>query len=162
MVLLGFGTVLLATRPLEKRVAVIAEYRAKNVTSARREVRALASAVTQVAARGDRIYFIKQGDTGFGIYAFQFEMMYHSIQDGCWAFGKPYLDHDVWTCDAKLLEDLIQGYSFLVIALADQQFWSLYSEHFDSADRGLTSGIFRVLWRTEKGKKQLAFERVRP
>lgn len=117
---------LLACYPLlfriEFELGTDAQYRMIHVELPRRQVRRLADQAKQFLKPAETVYFIKQADTGFGIYAFQFEMYENPTQAVCWSLGKPYSAADIWTCDASL-EEKLKGYTILVIAAADEAFW---------------------------------------
>ncbi|MEO7192063.1 MAG: hypothetical protein ABI051_13500 [Vicinamibacterales bacterium] len=105
----------------------------------------LADVVRRVAHPRDKVYFVKQADTGFGMYAFQFAVQPFETQDSCWSLGPAYNTDDVWTCDAAL-EDKVRGYDILALAVADQKFWARFGALFDPADRGVAAGVFRIIW----------------
>jgi hypothetical protein len=155
---------LVASYPLFSRLEVglgtYTQYRKINVDPARRQARRLADQAKRFLKPGETVYFIKQADTGYEIYAFQFEMYENPTQAVCWSLGKAYSPGDVWTCDASL-EEILKGYAVLVIAVADEAFWQRYGAFFDAEERGKSEGIYKIGW-TQGDNPMLHLKRLSP
>lgn len=155
---------LLACYPLlfriEFELGTDAQYRMIHVELPRRQVRRLADQAKQFLKPAETVYFIKQADTGFGIYAFQFEMYENPTQAVCWSLGKPYSAADIWTCDASL-EEKLKGYTILVIAAADEAFWRRFGSAFDAEERGKSEGVYKIDW-TEGDQPVVHLSRLSP
>lgn len=155
---------LLACFPLlfsiESELDTDAQYRKIHVELPRRQVRRLADEAKLFLKPDETVYFIKQADTGFGIYAFQFEMYENPTQPVCWSLGKPYSAADIWTCDVSL-EESLKDFTVLVIAAADEAFWQRYGAAFDEEERGKSEGIYKVNW-TQGDEPVLHLSRLGP
>lgn len=145
---------------IEFELGTDAQYRKIHVELPRRQVRRLADEAKRFLKPAETVYFIKQADTGFGIYAFQFEMNENPTQAVCWSLGKPYSAADVWTCDASL-EEKLKGYTILVIAAADEAFWLRFGSAFDAEERRKSEGVYRIDW-TEGDQPVLHLSRLSP
>lgn len=156
--------VLLASYPLFSRIedelGTDAQLRKTTVEAARRQVRRLADEAKPFLRPTESVYFIKQADTGLGIYAFQFEMSENPTQAVCWSLGKPYSAADIWTCDASL-EEKLKGYAILVIAAADEAFWQRFGSAFDAEERGRSEGVYKIDW-TQGDQPVLHLSRLSP
>src|SRR5690606_32666735 len=111
--IVGGGVYLL--QPLGDVLAREWDYRQREVIVVRRQVQDFAAIAQRNLADDEKVYFIKQGDTGFAFFAFQFEMMNNPTQSQCWSLGPPVDPSDVWSCDIDL-GDALRGYSVLVLA----------------------------------------------
>ncbi|WFU84366.1 hypothetical protein QA645_16980 [Bradyrhizobium sp. CIAT3101] len=145
---------------LELELGTDVQYRKTNVELPRRQVRRLADHAKQFLKPAETVYFIKQADTGFGIYAFQFEMYENPTQSACWSLGKPYSAADIWTCDVSL-EERLKDYTLLVIAAADEAFWRRYANAFDAEERGKSEGVYKIDW-AEGDEPVLHLSRIGP
>lgn len=109
----------------------------------RETIDALAETVLKQAGKGDKVYFIDQNSTGYEKFMFGYSVAPLGIQWWCWSLGEKYNKDDVWTCD-KPLSEVLDGYSYLVLYNADEQFWRNNSELFAVEGRGQTSGVYKI------------------
>lgn len=115
----------------------------EKVLEQRERIDALAELVKKHAAKGDKVYFIDQNSTGFEKFMFSYSVSPLETQWWCWSVGEKYNKDDVWTCKEDLRK-LLDGYSFVVLYNADEQFWGSNSDLFAPDARGRTTGVFRV------------------
>jgi hypothetical protein len=110
----------------------------------RRDTEAFAAQVKRHIKNGQSVYFVAQNSNGLERGMFYYAMLPYSTHTGwCWSFGKKYYDGDVWTCDKNIAE-LVQEHDYLALYHADQQFWDVAGDLFESSVRNLSHGIFRI------------------
>ena len=129
--------------PIELFVPPVSSPQTEKVLEQRKRVDALAERVKKHAAKGEKVYFIDQNSTGFEKYMFSYSVSPLETQWWCWSVGEKYNKDDVWTCREDLRK-LLEGYSFVVLYNADEQFWRSNSDLFPLDARGRASGVFRV------------------
>jgi hypothetical protein len=141
---IAIGVLIILVVPIVYHYLAITNLNDRALVAARADAGRLANEVLRIASPNDKIFFVKQNDEGFSMYAFQFAVLPHpAAQSWCWSLGPPYFVGDVWTCDQKL-KNLIGGFRWLVIKKADTQFWEQNGNLFPASDRGLPSGIFAI------------------
>ena len=145
---------------IEKRFGIEIAHRHDVVYPARQQAKILADQAKTFVSPGQRVYFINQADTGFGIYAFQFEMFENPTQEICWSLGIPYSKDDIATCDLPLPATL-GGFSILVVANADEPFWKRYGAFFDDSEYGKPQGIYKIEF-LDSEQKPLHLRRLNP
>jgi hypothetical protein len=63
--------------------------------------------------------------------------------NACWSIGIKYYNDDVWTCDKKL-QDLLIDYDFIYVYRGDHQFWDANMSLFNYAEIGKNKSLFKV------------------
>jgi hypothetical protein len=115
-----------------------------NLVGARIKVEELTDTIKKYIKKEEKAYFIIQNSTGFEKYIFNYAMLPYASSWWCWSLGSKYNDGDVWTCDKKINE-VIDGYQFVAVYQADDQFWRDNQKFFDPVARGKVSGVFKVV-----------------
>lgn len=116
----------------------------QNLLETRKKVEQLASTVKHSIKPGERVYFVSQNSSGYENLVFRYAMMPHQTSQRCWSLGKPYGPNDVWTCDGPLNEQT-EGYSYLAIYHADDQFWKYASGPVTFSGTDSQTGVFRIV-----------------
>lgn len=85
-----------------------------------------------------------------------YEAIPSKVQAGCWSFGSPYYDSDIWTCSGSMKARLTE-LDFIVIKKADSQFFDLLTFENISVEKPLANGIYRI--QSSNGTLALKFVR---
>jgi hypothetical protein len=72
-----------------------------------------------------------------------YEAIPSKVQAGCWSFGSPYYDSDIWTCSGSMKARL-KELDFIVIKKADSQFFDLLTSENISVEKPLINGIYSI------------------
>lgn len=99
--------------------------------------------IKKYVSKNHKIYFIMQNSQGYEQSFFKYLMKPYNGGNSCWSVGQKYYTDDVWTCDEKL-RDLLIDYDFIFVYRGDQQFWSDNKSMFDHVDIGRISGFFKI------------------
>lgn len=111
----------------------------------RHQISDLSSIAKKYAEGDDKIYVIAQNETGYTFYITGHELSPLATNKGCFSVGKAYFENDVWTCDYDLEYTLdVEGFDFVLIRRADEQFWTRFSYLFDDDASGAKSGFFQI------------------
>ncbi|MBF6617691.1 MAG: hypothetical protein ITG07_13310 [Candidimonas sp.] len=94
-----------------------------NLVQTRLDIEQLSSVFRAKAAPDEKVYFISQNSSGYHKLVFAYLMLPSRSSDSCWSIGDSYNKADIWTCNIALSAAL-EGYSYLAIFNADQNFWS--------------------------------------
>lgn len=129
--------------PMELFAPQVLSPQIEKVLEQRKQIDALAEVVQKHAAKGEKVYFIAQNSTGFEKFMFSYSVSPLETQWWCWSVGEKYNTDDVWTCKEDLRK-LLEGYSFVVLYNADEQFWKSNSDLFAPDARGRASGVFSI------------------
>ena len=103
-----------------------------NIRDQRRHIQQVLRPALSRAGRGNRVFMVWQGSTGFELYAGRYEAVPVATNLGCWSLGSPRFAGDVWTC--RLSPDqwaaMLENFEFVVLGRTDQAFWDDYGGLF--------------------------------
>lgn len=107
-------------------------------------VKRFADELMPIMKSGDKAYFIQQQSRGFEKNIFNYSVLPYAANTWCWTLGKKYFESDVWTCDRDI-NQVTQGYSYLVIFTSDKQFWENNSKYFTNwSGKDDETGIYKI------------------
>lgn len=111
----------------------------------RMEIEAESIIAKKFASKGDRFYYIRQGDMGYAKNVFGYLVMPNGVNWWCWSVGNQVFEGDMWTCDKSVLSNLI-SYQFLVISFNDGQlkYEDIVSNRFSNKKGVLSEGVYRI------------------
>ena len=111
----------------------------------RGQIKELSTVAKNYAKGDDKIYVIAQNETGYTFYITGHELSPLATNKGCFSVGPLYAKNDVWTCDYDLQLVLdVEGYDYVLIRRADEQFWDQYGTLFEDDANGFKAGFFEV------------------
>ena len=99
--------------------------------------------IKKYVSKSEKTYFVMQNSQGYEQSLFKYQMRPYNGGNPCWSIGKKYYTDDVWTCEKKL-EDLIVDYDFIYVYRGDQQFWSDNKSLFNYVDTNRNSVLFKI------------------
>lgn len=115
-----------------------------DLVKVRQELLLASENMKKYISKDQKIYFIMQNSQGYEQSLFKYIMKPYNGGNACWSIGKKYYIDDVWTCEKKL-QDLIVDYDFIYVYRGDQQFWSANKLLFDDTDIAKNSVIFKIV-----------------
>jgi len=99
--------------------------------------------IKKYVLKNQKTYFIMQNSQGYEQSLFKYQMRPYNGGNSCWSIGKKYYADDVWTCEKKL-QDLIVDYDFIYVYRGDQQFWSDNKSLFNYVGTKRNSVFFKI------------------
>jgi hypothetical protein len=118
-----------------------------------------ANAVSKYLKKGDRVYYLVQGDMGYSKNVFGYLTMPNEVNWWCWSVGDPVFKGDIWTCDKNTYSQ-IKTYQYLVLGHNDGQITiDNFSNMLDNSSKQvLPEGIYRILNNDNSNTKLLKLE----
>ncbi len=114
----------------------------------RQPLRPLVEMVEAKVPKDQAVYIILQDNKGFEHRVLAFDLAPRRVNSWNWSLGKPYYDGDAWTTDwsprrwAAELKD--KGYGWVLLAKADDAFWSRYGVLFAPGADNRRHRLFKV------------------
>jgi len=117
-----------------------------DLLKSRLKIEEQANAVSKYLKKGDRVYYLAQGDMGYAKNVFGYLTMPNEVNWWCWSIGDPVFKGDIWTCDNSTYSQ-IKTYQYLVLGDNDGQIRMDKFNHrlVDSSKQVLPKGIYRIL-----------------
>lgn len=103
----------------------------------------MAFEVKQKLQPKSKIYFIFQGSDGYEKYIFSYLILPIRSNDQCWSLNSPNVDSSRWSCEANLIE-VLMDYDYLYLGNSDISFLREYSEFFVSNKDFIQNGIYKI------------------
>jgi hypothetical protein len=119
------------------------EYTDLNKLPVRLDVEKSALLALERIPKERKVYFIYQGSNGYEKYIFSYLVLPRETNWSCPSLGKPLYEGDGWTCDLAL-EEVVQGYDYLVVGRSNSQFWASNAKFLSQGSLPTTRGIYRI------------------
>ena len=107
------------------------------------DIEKMALEVKQKLQPKSKIYFIFQGSDGYEKYIFSYLILPIRSNDQCWSLNTPNVDSSRWSCEANLIE-VLMDYDYLYLGNSDISFLREYSEFFVSNKDFVQNGIYKI------------------
>jgi len=93
-----------------------------------------------------KLMYLEQNAPSLGYTRLLFS--YHALPSrtslGCWSWGDPYYDGDIWTCSASGLLQYLELYDYIFVESADEIFFSILDRSGISYDEKLQRGVYKI------------------
>jgi hypothetical protein len=63
---------------------------------------------------------------------------------GCWSWGMPYYDGDIWTCSESGLRQYLELYDYIFVESADENFYRILDQYEIAYDKTLRRGVYQI------------------
>lgn len=93
-----------------------------------------------------KLMYVEQNapSIGYTRLLFAYQAIPFRTSLGCWSWGMPYYDGDIWTCSGAGLRQYLDLYDYIFVESADENFYRVLDQYEIRYDQTLRKGVYQI------------------